>query len=165
MIFDGHGPAGHDCAAFAKGALESVAAEILEQNPDVAVDALLVEANEVTNRLMHDAVDTSESGTTAVNLIVLGSTLYCSNVGDSRRILGRRVDGKVAPAPPAAARHEGGSFQIHFTATGLDARSIRRKDAPFDDAPRDGPSPKTSGKRPREAFFFLLVGNTFRRPG
>ncbi|EGB08148.1 hypothetical protein AURANDRAFT_6367, partial [Aureococcus anophagefferens] len=47
------------------------------------------------------AVDTSESGTTAVSLLVLGSTLYCSNVGDSRCILGRRDarTGRVAPAP------------------------------------------------------------------
>ena len=50
---------------------------------------------------MHEAVDTSESGTTAVSLLVLGSTLYCSNVGDSRCILGRRDarTGRVAPAP------------------------------------------------------------------
>ncbi|KAH8080368.1 hypothetical protein JL720_9061 [Aureococcus anophagefferens] len=105
MIFDGHGSAGHHCADFAKEALESVAAEVLERDPDITVEELLVQTNEagagVTNALMHEAVDTSESGTTAVSLLVLGSTLYCSNVGDSRCILGRRDahTGRVAPAP------------------------------------------------------------------
>lgn len=100
-VCDGHGSRGHECAEFARDQVERVAAELLRQAPDLAVDVLMTRALEATNALMHEELATAESGTTCVSLLALGTTLYCANVGDSRCILGTRdrASGCLRPTP------------------------------------------------------------------
>ncbi|KAJ1459095.1 phosphatase 2C-like domain-containing protein [Pelagophyceae sp. CCMP2097] len=102
MVFDGHGPDGHECAWYARDNLEIAASEIYSNKPHMQVEALLKEANETVNRNMHacKAVPSVDSGTTAVSILSMGETLYCSNAGDSRCILGKRqATGTLAPTP------------------------------------------------------------------
>ena len=86
LVFDGHGPKGHDCATFCLDRLPKAFAA--SAGP---VEDRLIRALQATNAALHASnVDSTDSGTTAVSLLVVGKTLYCANVGDSRCVLGRR---------------------------------------------------------------------------
>lgn len=92
QVFDGHGPDGHTCAWYCRDHLDGVTKEIARKHEGMNVKELLTKAHEETNASLHnsDAAQSKDSGTTAVSVCVVGSTLYCSNVGDSRCILGVR---------------------------------------------------------------------------
>lgn len=101
MIFDGHGPEGHECAWYCRDNMERVAAQILEREPLISIPDLLIQTNEIVNRNLHSSfhIPSNDSGSTAVSVLAVGTTLYCSNVGDSRCILGVRNSlGKVGIA-------------------------------------------------------------------
>ena len=92
LILDGHGPNGHACAQFC---LEELPRSFDEAQADT-VEERLVEASVKTNSLLHKSkVESRDSGTTAVSLLVNDGVLYCSNVGDSRCVLGRRENSQV----------------------------------------------------------------------
>jgi serine/threonine protein phosphatase PrpC len=91
LILDGHGPHGHDCAQFC---LEELPRSFDEAQG--SVEERLVEASVKTNRALHKSqVESRDSGTTCVSLLVEDGLLYCSNVGDSRCILGRREGNSI----------------------------------------------------------------------
>ena len=49
-----------------------------------------------TNRALHKSkTESRDSGTTAVSVLVKDGVLYCSNVGDSRCVLGRKEDNSI----------------------------------------------------------------------
>ena len=101
MIFDGHGPDGHECAWYCRDNMEHVADQILEREPRISIPDLLVQTNETVDRNLHKNfhIPSDDSGSTAVSVLAIESTLYCSNVGDSRCILGvRNPAGKVGVA-------------------------------------------------------------------
>ena len=82
--------------------MEQVAEGFLEETPELAVPELLKVTNETVNANLHgnQLVPSEDSGTTAVSVLAIDATLYCSNVGDSRCVLGRKApDGSVAPKP------------------------------------------------------------------
>ena len=55
-----------------------------------------MQASVATNRALHKStVESRDSGTTAVSLLVNDGVLYCSNVGDSRCVLGRREGNSI----------------------------------------------------------------------
>ncbi|KAL3532502.1 hypothetical protein ACH5RR_006023 [Cinchona calisaya] len=88
-VFDGHGEFGAQCSQFVKRKL----CENLLWNIKFHVDA--VEACHgaflMTNSQLHDdALDDSMSGTTAITLLVRGTTIYVANSGDSRAVIAER---------------------------------------------------------------------------
>jgi len=105
-VFDGHGPAGHHCAAYARGLLpESLFGQgSLIAGPE---EALRLAFSQVQEGMLQQAFDSETSGTTATVALVLDlpadpeepdgqgeSWLYVANVGDSRAVLvSRKGDG------------------------------------------------------------------------
>jgi len=102
-VFDGHGQAGHHCAAYARGVLpESLFGQgSLIAGPE---EALRVAFAQVQEGLLQQDFDTETSGTTATVALVLHfpvseedpelqgeSWLYVANVGDSRAVLVSRT--------------------------------------------------------------------------
>ncbi len=92
LVLDGHGPHGHACAQFC---LDELPRSFEEAQADT-VEERLVQASVKTNRALHKSkVESRDSGTTCVSLLVEDGVLYCSNVGDSRCVLGRRENNAV----------------------------------------------------------------------
>lgn len=101
-VFDGHGEFGDYCSYFAA-----------EQFPVQFVSELHgyggTQANDInavyhshttafvnTNNKMHRAdFDDTLSGTTGITVFISGDQLVCANVGDSRAIIARKIDGKL----------------------------------------------------------------------
>lgn len=98
-VFDGHGPAGHHCAAFARGLLpESLFSQAsLLAGPE---EALRLAFARVQDGMLQQSFDAETSGTTATVALVLHlpassddgesqveTSLYVANVGDSRAVL------------------------------------------------------------------------------
>jgi serine/threonine protein phosphatase PrpC len=99
-VFDGHGPAGHHCAAYARGLLpESLFSQAsLLAGPE---EALRLAFARVQEGMLQQSFDAETSGTTATVALVLHlptsaddspsqqveTSLYVANVGDSRAVL------------------------------------------------------------------------------
>ena len=91
LVCDGHGPNGHACAQFC---LEELPRSFEEAQG--SVEERLIQASVKTNRALHKSkTESRDSGTTCVSLLVNDGVLYCSNVGDSRCILGRKEDNTI----------------------------------------------------------------------
>ncbi|GAA0174693.1 non-receptor serine/threonine protein kinase [Lithospermum erythrorhizon] len=88
-VFDGHGEFGAQCSQFVKRKL----CENLLRSSQFNVDAVEAchAAYLLTNTQLHDdELDDSMSGTTAITVLVRGSTIYVANSGDSRAVLAER---------------------------------------------------------------------------
>ncbi|KAL3535710.1 hypothetical protein ACH5RR_004171 [Cinchona calisaya] len=88
-VFDGHGEFGAQCSQFVKRKL----CENLLRNSKFHVDAVEAchGAFSTTNSQLHaDALDDSMSGTTAITVLVRGTTIYVANSGDSRAVIAER---------------------------------------------------------------------------
>ncbi|XP_023004729.1 protein phosphatase 2C and cyclic nucleotide-binding/kinase domain-containing protein-like isoform X2 [Cucurbita maxima] len=88
-VFDGHGEFGTQCSQFVKRKL----CENLLRNSRFHSDAVEAchAAYLTTNSQLHaDMLDDSMSGTTAITVLVRGTTIYVSNSGDSRAVLAER---------------------------------------------------------------------------
>jgi serine/threonine protein phosphatase PrpC len=99
-VFDGHGPAGHDCSAFASRAVsETVEKEMARgQTMGQAIRAAFQETN--TALASDKSIDDSQSGTTAVSVCLYNNKCVVGNLGDSRCILGSHgADGKLVAKP------------------------------------------------------------------
>lgn len=93
-VFDGHGMFGTQCSHFVRDRLVEVLSDdpLLIQDPVKAYET----AFSVTNSELHESdVDDSMSGTTAINVLVCGNTLFIGNVGDSRAVLGVKKGDRV----------------------------------------------------------------------
>jgi len=102
-VFDGHGPAGHNCAAFVRGSLpESIFGQhTLLMRPE---DTLRCAFQQTQANLLEQEFDTEVSGATAALALVLNipsppsdqstqqteTWLFVAHVGDSRIVLGSR---------------------------------------------------------------------------
>lgn len=86
-VYDGHGPVGEKCSAFA---CENVAKEFSKQlKAGATKQQAMSRAHVTTNRaLAASPIDDQQSGTTAVTMYLDGRDLLVSNVGDSRVMLG-----------------------------------------------------------------------------
>ncbi|KAF8392498.1 hypothetical protein HHK36_022840 [Tetracentron sinense] len=85
-VFDGHGEFGTDCSKFVSDRL----VENLSNDPTLLEDPVKAyySACLATNsELNKSQIEDSDSGTTAITVLVSGDTLYVANVGDSRAVL------------------------------------------------------------------------------
>jgi len=118
-VFDGHGPAGHHCAAFVRGALpESLFGQrTLLLRPE---DTLREAFRKTQASLLEQPFDTEISGTTAALALVLNlpspsteegsqggeAWLFVAHVGDSRAILGSHKGGEPSALTVTALTKE-----------------------------------------------------------
>jgi len=117
-VFDGHGPAGHHCAAFVRGALpESLFGQrTLLLRPE---DTLREAFRKTQASLLEQPFDTELSGTTAALALVLNlpspseevsqggeAWLFVAHVGDSRAILGSHKGGEPSALTVTALTRE-----------------------------------------------------------
>ncbi|KAM3131561.1 hypothetical protein pb186bvf_016345 [Paramecium bursaria] len=99
-VCDGHGQNGHYVSQFVKEHFPIV----LQQDPNILTqlrDAIIKSTQIIANQVNHLQYDTQFSGTT-MNAVLIqdGGRILCSNVGDSRAIVGRQVaKGKYKPFP------------------------------------------------------------------
>ncbi|KAK9829289.1 hypothetical protein WJX72_004963 [[Myrmecia] bisecta] len=97
-VFDGHGVNGTLCSHFAK---EKVPANLANDprfsaSPETAFHNAMV----LTNAQLHQSsIDDTMSGTTAVTVLLRGSTIYVANVGDSRAVLAERQGDQLVAVP------------------------------------------------------------------
>lgn len=90
-VSDGHGPDGHKCAEYAAENVPSLFAS------EVSGGASIKSAVEKSHLTVHEqiliesSIDTRQSGTTAVSLLLENNKCFVSNVGDSACILGSRT--------------------------------------------------------------------------
>jgi len=89
-VFDGHGPTGHDCAEYARD-------NVINNYNGVAMskDAIGASLLNVNKGLHGSDIDDSNSGTTALTVLVKGGELLVANVGDCRCVVVSLVDGKL----------------------------------------------------------------------
>ena len=104
-VCDGHGPNGHFVSKFVKEKLlAGVSRDMKEMlrnfkhhrfDSEEIVESLRKCHINTNNEVCEEAaIDTRFSGTTSCSVFLLGSTLYCCNVGDSRVIVGQFRNGK-----------------------------------------------------------------------
>lgn len=97
-VCDGHGPYGHEASAFLEQTLPDMVSKELKgkrKNENVNFTKIFERSFQVTNvKLKNDVyVDSSLSGSTCVSVLYKGDKLICANVGDSRAVVGKCVDG------------------------------------------------------------------------
>jgi serine/threonine protein phosphatase PrpC len=90
-VFDGHGPDGHKCAEYASVNIPTLFAS--EVSRGESVESALEKSHLTTHEhiLTESNIDSRQSGTTAVSLLLENNTCFVSNVGDSACILGSRT--------------------------------------------------------------------------
>jgi serine/threonine protein phosphatase PrpC len=96
-VFDGHGPDGHKCSEYATDHIPKLFASEVSSGRDVK--SALEKSHLTTHEqiLSEHSIDTRQSGTTAVSLLLENDKCVVSNVGDSTCILGSRTtDGAMA---------------------------------------------------------------------
>jgi serine/threonine protein phosphatase PrpC len=90
-VFDGHGPDGHKCAEYAAVNIPTLFAS--EVSSGGSVKSALEKSHLTTHEhiLAESSIDSRQSGTTAVSLLLDNNKCFVSNVGDSACILGSRT--------------------------------------------------------------------------
>jgi serine/threonine protein phosphatase PrpC len=97
-VCDGHGLHGHDISKFIKDTLPTEVNIQLLRNKDPSKRNYYIEQVflNVNFKLVNDSsIDTTFSGSTCVSLICTTESLICANIGDSRAVLGRCIDGGI----------------------------------------------------------------------
>jgi serine/threonine protein phosphatase PrpC len=98
-VCDGHGTYGHDVSAFLEQNLPTMVSKELKDRikiSDVVNYTKMFEKSfQITNvKLKNDLyVDSSLSGATCVSVLYKGDKLICANIGDSRAVVGRCING------------------------------------------------------------------------
>ncbi|XP_021688828.2 probable protein phosphatase 2C 35 isoform X2 [Hevea brasiliensis] len=85
-VFDGHGQYGAECSNFVKDRL----VEILANDPTLLIDPVKAYSSaflRTKSELHSSKIDDTESGTTAITVLVIGDKIYVANVGDSRAVI------------------------------------------------------------------------------
>jgi len=128
-VYDGHGDDGHTCARFAKKKLPMLMTKYMRQlriseaqnlarnkgekfvwKPDDWPDLNKQQCEEISERAhlkcneeIHDSdgVLDAFSGTTSCSALFHSGRIMISNVGDSRAILGKKVEGSAIPQAPS----------------------------------------------------------------
>lgn len=94
-VFDGHGMHGEDVSTY----LTNIFPKVIKKHKQFgkAPDKGLVSSfAQATKLLKKSPVNCTFSGTTAVMTYLDTEKIYCANVGDSRAVLGRTENGKLA---------------------------------------------------------------------
>jgi serine/threonine protein phosphatase PrpC len=95
-VCDGHGMYGHHVSGYIKDLLPNMMNAELSKNKDPEKRNYIIEQVflNVNYKLCNDhTIDTNFSGSTCVSLIVNTESLVCANIGDSRCVLGRFING------------------------------------------------------------------------
>ena len=105
-VCDGHGVYGKEVSEFVKNQLgmkvESEIKVIFDNakqlqrvvDSNEVKDALALSFTHVTQQLYtNSGIDIYFSGSTCVSVLIVGNKVFCANVGDSRAVLARGVDG------------------------------------------------------------------------
>jgi serine/threonine protein phosphatase PrpC len=100
-ISDGHGMYGHDVSSYLKENLPNALNNEIKNKKKLSLDGninlnkIIEDVFLYTNsKLFNEAsIDTNFSGSTCISVIYTPEKLICANVGDSRAILGRCVNG------------------------------------------------------------------------
>jgi serine/threonine protein phosphatase PrpC len=96
-IFHGHGPDGHKCAEYSTANIPTLFAS--EVSRGGSGKSALEQSHLTTHEhiLTESSIDSRQSGTTAVSLLLENNKCFVSNVGDSACILGSRTttDGDI----------------------------------------------------------------------
>lgn len=98
-VCDGHGSYGHDVSAFLEKTLPTIfskeLSDKLKSGDAVNFTKVFEKSFQITNvKLKNDInVDSSLSGATCVTVLYKGDKFICGNIGDSRAVVGRCVDG------------------------------------------------------------------------
>ena len=91
-MFDGHGPHGHEISEMARRFLQKNIETFLPINVDFLKYSSLKKAIKLTTKHIEESsIKISLSGITNA-ILIKGSVLMCANVGDSRAVLGKRVN-------------------------------------------------------------------------
>lgn len=99
-VFDGHGPYGHDISAYVHTLLPQLIIAHVTYGNDLEKTLIesFINVNERVKKFCDNpssSFDCVISGTTASVIIYRDHTLYISHVGDSRAVLGKRVEGEL----------------------------------------------------------------------
>ena len=93
-VCDGHGPNGHHVSQFIVERLPAILYRKVALKATSSTTAALVEAYAGCAQLLSDSsIDTTQSGSTCLSLLIIEQTLLCASVGDSRAVVGRKICG------------------------------------------------------------------------
>ena len=93
-ICDGHGANGHRVSGFLSAQIPpTLSTHLSKLDPKSVRDALLSAYSQCSATLRHDPIDSSNSGSTCLTVVILKAAIVCANVGDSRAVLGRNTHG------------------------------------------------------------------------
>lgn len=97
-VCDGHGSYGHDVSKYISEILPIEVNSELIRNKDESKRNYIIEQVflNVNFKLFNDSyIDTTFSGSTCVTVICTNDSLICANIGDSRAVLGRNINGST----------------------------------------------------------------------
>lgn len=93
-VCDGHGLFGHHVSGYLKAVLPRLLFDTLSLGgAEQAAEALKTAYALAVKGLKSTPVDCSNSGSTCVTVLWQGTSLVCGNVGDSRAVIGKRING------------------------------------------------------------------------
>lgn len=93
-VCDGHGPKGHHVSQFIVERLPAILYRKVALKATPSTSAALIEAYAGCAQLLSDSsIDTTQSGSTCLSLLIVEQTLLCASVGDSRAVVGRKICG------------------------------------------------------------------------
>ncbi|OMJ73910.1 hypothetical protein SteCoe_27292 [Stentor coeruleus] len=89
-ICDGHGTEGHTVSRLIKATITPILEKKLLRF--VGIDALKFAIDETCQNVLHGRFDCSFSGSTFVGVLIIGDTLLCANIGDSKAVIGSIIN-------------------------------------------------------------------------
>jgi len=93
-VCDGHGLNGHSVAQFIAERLPAILYRKVALKATESTSTALMDAYaECQQQLSEAAIDTTQSGSTCLSLLLVDSVLVCASVGDSRAVVGRKIGG------------------------------------------------------------------------
>ncbi|CAK0843771.1 unnamed protein product [Prorocentrum cordatum] len=168
-VYDGHGPLGRECAAFARDHLCDAVTDRLGRGaagppaagaePAEDVGAALKAAHVAVDAMLREdaSINDQESGTTAISMYISGDRCYISNVGDSCCFRGHVGPGGELAAEPLSKAQDASRPDeadrirscggVIATASQVDGSGpmgpgMELTTEPMDDWAADGPPPR-----------------------
>lgn len=94
-VCDGHGPEGHTVSRLIKTTIIPILEKKMLRFG--GIDALKFAIDETCQKVLHARFDCSFSGSTFVGVLIVGDTLWCANIGDSKAVIGSSVSSPCVP--------------------------------------------------------------------
>ena len=93
-VCDGHGEEGHLVSQFIKDNLAKMLEFNLSKYP--CEEAFNKSIEDLVGKMLHTKINTKFSGSTLVSVFIVGDTIICANIGDSRAVLATKKNSWVA---------------------------------------------------------------------